>query len=208
MTFGNFDRYCVGEYTIETYTIGACSSGGVKYQIVGTVSPVPSLAPTAALSGYYVTARYSEDRCTKITSAVSYPLNSCNNDADGLGGYVKYTATASTIARTEYSDLSCTTAVSTPLPIYIDYSATCKSILSYMYVPSNTLISINSNGVPPSSLTMASIRLVHIISLSCVMASFQSQFTFSFLHLLTVSDLTLHHSSITTTPISISSHRL
>ena len=160
LTFGNFDQYCVGEYTIETYTVDACSSGGVKYQIVGTVSPVPSLAPTAALSGYYVTARYSEDRCTKITSAVSHPLNSCNeyeNELD-LIGYVKYTATASTVARTEYSDSSCTTAVSTPLPIYIDYTATCTSLFFYTYVPSNTLITVNSNGIPPMPFTMASIR--------------------------------------------------
>ena len=130
----------------------------MKYQIVGTASPVPSLAPTAALSGYYVTALYSEDRCTKITSAVSYPLNSCNDDVNGLGGYVKYTATASAIARTEYSDSSCTTAVSELGPIYLDYTGMCTSPNSYTYVRSNTLITVNSNGVPPSSLTMASIR--------------------------------------------------
>lgn len=193
---------------METATIGACSSGGVKYQIVGTASPVPSLAPTAALSGYYVTARYSEDRCTKITSAVSYPLNSCNDDADGLGGYVKYTATASTVARNKYSDSLCTTPVDKSVSIYLDYTGMCTSLIFGLFTVSSGLITVNSNGVPPSSLTMASIRSVPIISLSCVMASFRSQFTFSFLYLLTVSDSTLHHSPINTTPISMSSHRL
>ena len=161
---------CTGEYTIETAIIGACSSG-VKYQIVGTASPVPSLAPTAALSGYYVTARYSDAKCALIESAVSYPLNSCNDDADGLGGYVKYTATASAIARTEYSDSSCTTAVSELGPIYLDYTGTCVDSSEAPVYIASSLASVNSNGDPISSLTMASIRLVLIISLSCVMAS-------------------------------------
>ena len=171
MTFANFDQYCVGEYTIETYTIGACSSGGVKYQIVGTASPVPSLAPTAALSGYYVSTQYLDTGCTMTTSAVSYPLNSCNDDVNGLGGYVKYTATASAIARTEYSDSSCTTAVSELGPIYLDYTGTCVDGSEAPLYIASSLVSVNSNGVPASSLTMASIRLVLIISLSCVMAS-------------------------------------
>ena len=164
---------CTGEYTMKTATIGACSSGGVKYQIVGTASPVPSLAPTAALSGYYVTARYSDAKCAMIESAVSYPLNSCNkygsNSWESL--YAKFTATASAIARTEYSDSLCTTAVSELGPIYLDYTGTCvDSSEAPLYIASS-LASVNSNGVPASSLTMASIRLVLIISLSCVMAS-------------------------------------
>ena len=94
---------CTGEYSIRTYTLGACSGDGVKYQIVpGTASLVPSLAPTAfssaltsELSGYSVNAEYSDDRCTLLRSAVSYPLNVC---IEYEGGYAKYTATAYTIA--------------------------------------------------------------------------------------------------------------
>lgn len=164
---------CTGEYTIETYTIGACSSGGVKYQIVGTASPVPSLAPTAALSGYYVTAQYSDSKCTTLTYAVSHPLNSCNEyeSKSGESGYVKFTATASAIARTEYSDSLCTAAVSELGPTYLDYTGTCVDSSEAPVYIASSLASVNSNGVPASSLTMASIRLVLIIGLSCVMAS-------------------------------------
>ena len=172
---------CTGEYTIKTYTIGACSTGGVKYQIVsGTASLVPSAAPTAfssaltlQLSGYSVSAQYSDDRCTTMISAVSYPLNSCNDNKDmfRMGGYEKYTATAYTIARTEYSDSLCTTAVSALGPTYTDYTGTCKSINFLSYITSPGLILVNSNGVPPSSLAMASIRLVLITSISCPIAS-------------------------------------
>ena len=170
---------CTGEYTIQTYTVGACSAGGVKYQIIpGTASLVPSLAPTAfssaltlELSGYSVATKYSDNKCTMIASAVSYPLNSCNDYENMIGvrGYAKYTATAYTIARTEYSDPLCKTATSALGPVYIDYMSTCSNNISYAL--SSTIDVVNANGVPPSSLTMASIRLVCIMSLSCVMAS-------------------------------------
>ena len=174
LTYSRYDDNCTGEFTMETHTIGACSTGGVKYQIVpGTASLVPSLAPTAfssaltlQLSGYAVRAQYSDDKCTLITSAVSYPLNSCNDHATkyGVSGYAKYTATAYTIARTEYSDSLCETATSTLGPVYIDYTGACVDDSKYPL--SATLALVNANGVPPSSLTMASIRLVHIMSLS------------------------------------------
>ena len=149
------------------------------YQIVpGTASLVPSLAPTVfslaltlQLSGYFVRAQYSDDRCTTITSAVSHPLNSCNEyeSKSGESRYAKYTATPYTIARTEYSDSLCMTAVSTLGPTYTDYTGTCVD--DNVYAMAATLAVVNSNGVPPSSLPMASIRSVPIISLSCVMAS-------------------------------------
>ena len=162
---------CTGEYTIQTYTIGACSTGGVKYQIVsGTASLVPSLAPTAfssaltlELSGYSVAAKYSDNKCNILTSAVSYPLNSCNEHESG---YAKYTATAYSIARTEYSDSLCKTATSTLGPTYIDYTALCVDDSE-----SSGLALVNANGVPPSPLPMASIRLVHTMSLPCVIAN-------------------------------------
>ena len=159
---------CTGEYTIKTYTIGACSSGGVKYQIVpGTASLVPSAAPTAfssaltlQLSGYFVSAQYSDTRCTTVTSAVSYPLNSCINFSGGVVAYEKYTATAYTIARTEYSDSLCTTAASTLGPTYTDYSASC---IDNIYTSSTSSAAlINSNGVPPSTLPMMSIRFASL----------------------------------------------
>ena len=174
------DTDCTGEYTMETYTIGACSTGGVKVLIVpGTASLVPSLAPTAfmsaltlELSGYSVTAQYSDDRCTVITSAVSYPLNSCNEyqSKNGVSEYAKYTATAYTIARTVYSDPLCKIATSTLGPVYIDYSALCATTSNEQ----STLALVNSNGFPLSTLTMASIRSVHITSLSCVITSVSS----------------------------------
>ena len=169
------------------------------YQIVpGTASLVPSLAPTAfslaltmQLSGYFVRAQYSDDRCTTITSAVSHPLNSCNEyeSKSGESRYAKYTATPYTIARTEYSDSLCMTAVSTLGPTYTDYTGTCVDDNVYA---TTKLAVVNSNGVPPSSLPMASIRSVLIISLSCIMAG-QPAYNF---HLFSVSlilfDLTSH----------------
>lgn len=166
LTFTLFDFACTGAYTSETYTVGACSTGGVKYQIVpGTSGFVPSLAPTTLPleSGYSVVAQYTDPSCTVFKSAVSHPLNSCNEYTSTLGvsGYVKYTTTAYAIARTEYSDASCTTAVSILGPTYTDFTGTCKSVnTGILSFPS--LISVNSNGVPPSSLTMASIRFVPI----------------------------------------------
>ena len=170
---------CIGEYTKENYSIGASSTGGVKYRIVpGTASLVPSLAPTAfsstltsELSGYTVTAEYSDDECNILKSAVSYPLNSCIEYTTkyGVSGYAKYAATAYTIARTEYSDSLCKTAMSALGPTYIDYTASCVDV-SNTWI-SATLAIVNANGVPPSSITMASIRLVHTMSLSCVMGS-------------------------------------
>ena len=181
LTYSRSDLHCDGEYTMETHTIGACSTGGVKFQIVpGTASLVPSLAPTAfssaltlELSGYTVTAEYSDDECTLLTSAVSYPLNSCNEYTTiyGTTGFVKHTATAYTIARTLYSDSLCMTATSTLGPVYIDYSVSCDVLNFDDFMALPGLVFVNSNGVPPSSLTMASIRLVHFISLSCVIAS-------------------------------------
>lgn len=178
LTYSPLDIRCADEYTIETYTVGACSSGGVMYQIVpGTASLVPSLAPTAfslaltlQLSGHFVTAQYSDDKCITITSAVSHPLNSCNEyeSKSGESRYAKYTATPYTIARTEYSDSLCMTAVSTLGPTYIDYTGTCVN--GYIYATTKLAV-VNSNGVPPSSLPMASIRSVPIISLTCLMAS-------------------------------------
>ena len=177
LTYSPRDFLCVGEYTIDTYTIGACSSGGVMYQIVpGTASLVPSLAPTVfslaltlQLSGYFVRAQYSDDRCTTITSAVSHPLNVCSYHPEGVGDFVKYTATAYAIATTMYSDSLCMTAVSTFGPTYTDYTGTCVGDSETS--KSSSISSVNSNGVPPSSLPMASNRLVPIISLTCVMAS-------------------------------------
>ena len=193
---------CTGEYTMETYTIGACSTGNVKYQIVpGTASLVPSLAPTAfssaltsELSGYSVAAKYSDNECTLLTSAVSYPLNSCNdhNRVPYRGIYAKYTATAYTMAQKLCVDPLCKSASSRSEPTYIDYSAVCATTSNKQ----STLALVNSNGVPPSSLAMASIRSVHTISLLCVMASasYPSLFSFSFPFpfLLVASDLILH----------------
>ena len=165
LTFTLLDFACTGEYTSESYTVGACS-GGAKYQIVpGTSGFVPSLAPTTLPleSGYSVVAQYTDPSCAVFKSAVSHPLNSCNEYTSTLGvsGYVKYTTSAYAIARTEYSDASCTTAVSILGPAYIDFTGTCKSVKTgVLSFPS--LISVNSNGVPPSSITMASIRLVPI----------------------------------------------
>ena len=186
LTYSYSDYACTGEYTMETYTIGACSSGGVKYQIVpGTASLVPSLAPTAfssaltsELSGYTVTAKYSDNKCKILTSAVSYPLNSCN---DYESGYAKYAANAYTIARTEYSDSLCKTATSTLGPTYIDITTSCTSLNLRSVVPSSTLAIVNANGVPPSSLPMASIRLVHTMSFPCVMGSVHHAYFHSYL---------------------------
>ena len=175
LTYSPNDFTCTGEYHIETYTVGACSTGGVMYQIVpGTASLVPSLAPTAfssaltlELSGYSVTAHYSDDRCTLLRSAVSYPLNSCT---EYRSQHVKYTATAYSIARTEYSDSSCKTATSALGAVYIDHSVLCAPLDfnfgSFWTQPG--LAIVNANGVPPSSLAMASIRLVRV---TCITAS-------------------------------------
>ena len=190
LTYSRYDDDCTGEFTMETHTIGACSTGGVKYQIVpGTASLVPSLAPTAfssaltlELSGYSVAAQYSDDKCTLITSAVSYPLNSCNDYTSTYPYYyAKSTATAYTITRTVCFDPLCKTAASRTDPTYLDYTASCATTSKMQ----STLAFVNSNGVPPSSLTMASIRLVHIMSHPCVMASLP--YLLSFLFCLTVS---------------------
>ena len=190
-TYALFDSgECLGKYTIKTFTIGACSSGGKKYQIVpGTASLVLLLVPTALssthtldLSGYSVRTQYSDDKCTIISSAASYSLNSCNNYAGGLGGYVKYTATAYTIAQpvdiiawTRYSDSLCFTAVST-------YRPTTRTRVENLF--QTTMTFVNSNGVPPSFLSLASIRLVHIIIYSHVTTTSHSS---QFQNLLTLS---------------------
>jgi hypothetical protein len=117
---------------------------------------------TSLLSGYYVTAVYIDDKCTTVTSAAAYELNACIKYREF---YIKNAATANTESVTEYSDMSCTVKKSSSS--YIDYTSTCAA----MILNRSTLAFINSNGVLPSSLAMASIRCVHIIILSCIMSS-------------------------------------
>jgi hypothetical protein len=122
------------------------------------------VSATSLLSGYYVTAVYMDDKCTTIMSAAAYELNACINYGKF---FLKSAATADAESETKYSDISCTAKQS--LSSYIDYTGTCADKSSY-YATSATLALVNSNGVPPSSLAMASIRYVHIISLSCIMS--------------------------------------
>ena len=103
-----------------------------------------------------------DDKCTTLVSSEAYVLNTCISVKDY---FRKSAATADAVSETYYSDPSCT--AKKELPIFIDYSASCVTTSKMQ----STLAFVNSNGVPPSSLTMASIRLVHIMSLSCIMAS-------------------------------------
>lgn len=120
------------------------------------------VSTASLLSGYYVSAVYIDDKCTTVVSATAYELNSCIS----YGKYfLKNAATADAESETKYSDLSCTAKDS--LSEYIDYTSTCAK----MSQNQSTLALVNSNGVFPSSLNMASIRLARMIRLSCIMAS-------------------------------------
>ena len=133
------------------------------------------------LSGYYVTAVYADDKCTTLVSAVAYELNTCIA--------VKYyfpmnAATADAESETQYSDILCT--AKEELSSYIDYTASCAT----MSKKRSTLAFVNSNGVLPSSPTMASIRLVKTIIFFERDAQPAMSMSASFL---TVFDLILYH---------------
>jgi hypothetical protein len=117
---------------------------------------------TSLLSGYYVTAVYMDDKCTTVMWAAAHELNACINYGKF---FLKSAATADTESETEYTDILC--AAKQSLSSYIDYTGTCAAT----FLKRSTMAFINSNGVPPSSLAMASIRYVQIIVLSCVIAS-------------------------------------
>ena len=154
------------------------------------------VSTTSALSGYFVTALYVDDKCTTVLSAAAYELNTC---IDYGTFFRKIGATADAESETYYSDVLCT-ARKKELPSFIDYSASCVTTSKMQ----STLAFVNSNGVPPSSLTMASIRLVHNMSLSCVTASVTFPcsvpcfllFPFWSLSLLVASDLILCYTTL------------
>ena len=110
---------------------------------------------TSLLRGNYVTAVYEDDKCATVVSAVAYELNTCNYYE---GYFLRSAATADTESETRYSDISCT--YKSKLSSYIDYTASCVTTSNKQ----STLAFVNANGVPPSSLAMASIRLVRIMS--------------------------------------------
>ena len=146
------------------------------------------VSTTSPLSGCFVTAVYMDDKCTTVLSAVAFPLNTCI-------GYRKIAATADTEFETIYSDLLCTAKV---ISSYLDYTASCVTMANEQ----STLAFVNSNGVLASTLTMASIRSVYIISLSCFMASLQCSFpypcllSFLFSSILVAYDLILHRTAL------------
>ena len=143
------------------------------------------------LSGYYVTAVYMDDKCTTLVSAVAYELNKCIGVKDY---FLKSAATGDAESETLYSDILCTAKES--LSSYIDYTTSCAMIAEEQ----STLNFVNSNGFLPSSLTMASIRLVHFISLSCVIASlpcsWSRSFRFPYLFHLTVFDPVIYNTAL------------
>jgi hypothetical protein len=99
------------------------------------------------LTGFFVTARYSDTACTIGVFATATLLNTCIKDADG--GYSMLTATETTYSYTYYTDKQCATVKSKN--VVDSYSSKCSS---------STLMFVGKNSIPPSPTAIASLRLV------------------------------------------------
>jgi hypothetical protein len=105
------------------------------------------------LDGYVVTANYVDSGCSALSSATSYLLNNCYKES---GKYSRYTATATTIILSTYSDAKCQTLVSAASPE--SYQDTCDSSVK-RYVSKTREV--------PSVTPVALQMLVHEFDVHC-----------------------------------------
>jgi hypothetical protein len=116
-------------------------------RIASTTSAPTTIAPTTrapatstALTGYGFFPEYLDSKCTTLSSAELYPLNSCITFiSDGKVVDVKVTATSSTYTIQTYTDSTCTTAVGTTVPF--PYTSECSSNQTMFIVQSSNEIS-------------------------------------------------------------------
>ena len=99
------------------------------------------------LTGFFVTARYSDSACTIGVFAIATLLNTCIKDGDS--SYSKLTATETTYYYTHYADKQCATVTSTN--VVDSYSNKCAS---------STLMFVRTNSIPPSPTAVVSLRCV------------------------------------------------
>ena len=101
------------------------------------------LQSTTPLTGYLIVTQYGGAACTKLQVASASILNTCKRFS--TDAFYKMTATATDYFITEYSDKECTKMISTDTT---PYTSGCNN---------DTMIYVNSNGVPMSSSALVSI---------------------------------------------------
>jgi hypothetical protein len=104
------------------------------------------------LDGYVVTASYVDSGCSALSSADSYLLNNCYKED---GKYRKYTATATSIILSTYSDAKCQSLLNAETDSYKD---TCVSSGKKYVSPTKSVPSVT-----PVALQM----LVHAFDVHC-----------------------------------------
>lgn len=117
--------------------------------IVSKSASTIDLQATFLTEGYVTTASYVDSGCKALSSADSYLLNNCYKEA---GKYLKYTATATSIISTSYSDANCNTVLVAEPPS--DYTDACTGSKKKYISPTTKIPSIT-----PVALQM----LVHAI---------------------------------------------
>ena len=103
---------------------------------------------TSTITGYFVVAQYSDTACLSVLNSESKKLNYCtNNPQDNT--YIIYTASATEVSGTKYSDPACTSPLGTA--VISKYSDACNF---------QVRIFVSDTGIPRSSTFMESLRLV------------------------------------------------
>lgn len=117
----------------------------------------------SVISGYVVTATYVDSGCTALGSADSYLLNTCFKES---GKYTMYTATATSILTSTYSDAKCQTVVSS-LPS-VPYSDACSQ-MAKKYISKTTTV--------PSVTPVAVQMLVHVLHMHVLQSTYNQPTT-------------------------------
>jgi hypothetical protein len=103
-------------------------------------APIPATAPVAAgslLTGYYISASYSDTACQSLRYSNSVQLNTCVANSDST--YSIFTATSTDITKTTYSNSACTTTVKVLTDTYANTcSMSSKNYVSTVFDPPST----------------------------------------------------------------------
>jgi hypothetical protein len=116
----------------------------------------------SVISRYFVSATYVDSGCTALGSADSYLLDTCFKES---GKYTMYTATATSILTSTYSDAKCQTVVSS-LPS-VPYSDSCSQMAKKYIIKTTTVPSVPS--VTPVAVQM----LVHVLHMHVLQSPYQ-----------------------------------
>ena len=151
----------------------SAQGGSSATSLISTVIPhMPATLPqtsvlsesetTLELTGFYVVAQYSDTACLSVLFSESKKLNYCTDNKDKT--YTIYTASATEISGTIYSDPACTASIATA--VLTKYNDACNS---------KVRIFVSDTGVLQSSTFMESFRLVVFFFIS----AFEYHYDFS-----------------------------